>query len=324
MARVWAATGHDVLAQRARRISTRLGTALRRAVAQEEAWLPDGSLFVPLVLGAEAEPYGRITFSRLGSYWNLLMPYAFASGFFAPHSVEADAILRYLDLHGARFLGVTRADAHISYQAPGVGQGLGQVYGLESSRFLADNDQSDELALGLYGMLAAGMTSDTYVSGEAISVLPVAGSYIRTMYMPPNLGANSTYLETLNLTLVHETRDARGAPSGLELGFSTPRAWLADGGHFGVRGARSSFGRLSYEVRRDRGHVDVRLDVPRAPSVRLRLRLPLGTEILSVRDGSRLLRADADGTVALPDRGRIVLVATVATSPAAARPPRLH
>ena len=73
------------------------------------------------------------------------------------------------------------------------GAGLAQVYGLSTSRFLADNDQPDQLDLSLYGMLAAGMTQDTYVSGEAVSLLPVSGAYYRTMFMPPNSGANASY-----------------------------------------------------------------------------------------------------------------------------------
>ena len=315
MAPVWRAAGDDALAARAALIAKPLEAALRRSVARNDTWLGDGSLFVPLVLGSDSRPYGRITFTRAGSYWNLLMPYAFASGFFAPNGEAARGILGYLARHGAWLLGVTRADAHISFA--GGGQGLGQVYGLEMSRFLADNNQADQLSLALYGMLGTAMTP-TYISGEAISVLPVGGSWYRTMYMPPNLGANSTFLETLKLTLVH------ASAAGLDLGFSTPRAWLDAEGHFGVRGARTRFGRLSYEVRRQGSHIRVTLDLPRTSSVHLRLRLPFGTQLQSVRAGSRKLRFDADGTVSLPRRGHVVLRATVTTSNAAARPPSLH
>lgn len=97
------------------------------------------------------------------------------------------------------------------------------------SRFMADNDHPDQLVLSLYGMIAIGMTPGTYISGEAISVVPVNGAYYRSMYMPPNSGANASYLETLRQMLVHERRGADGAPVGLDLAFSTPRAWLASG-----------------------------------------------------------------------------------------------
>ena len=98
------------------------------------------------------------------------------------------------------------------------------MYGLGISRFLADNDQPDQLVLSLYGMLAAGMTAGTYVSGEAVSLLPLNGAYDRAMFMPPNSGANASYLETLRDLLVHERRTPNGAPAGLDLAFATPRA----------------------------------------------------------------------------------------------------
>ena len=212
--------------------------------------MPDGSLFVPATVTDPSRPYPRITGTRDGSYWNLVMPYAFASGFFSPGGGEAAGILRYLSLHGSRILGVTRADAHIAYGRNVVGDGLGEVYVMNQSRFLADNDQPDQLTLSLYGMLAAGMTRDTFVAGEAVSLLPVGTAYYRTMYMPPNLGANSSFLETLKLLLVHERRGPRGAPRGLDLAFATPRGWLADGATIEVRRVHTSFGALSYSISR--------------------------------------------------------------------------
>ena len=121
--------------------------------------------------------------------------------------------------------------------------GLGEVYGLSMSRFLADNDHPDQLVLSLYGMLAIGMTPGTFVSGESISVVPVRGAYVRSMYMPPNLGANASYLETLRQALVHERRGASAHPRGLDLAFSTPRAWLADGKEISVTDAPTSSAR---------------------------------------------------------------------------------
>ena len=56
--------------------------------------------------------------------------------------------------HGSRLLGVPRADAHSSTRTSRTIAGSVQVYGLSMSRFLADNDQPDQLVLSLYGMLA--------------------------------------------------------------------------------------------------------------------------------------------------------------------------
>ena len=62
-------------------------------------------------------------------------------------------------LHGARLLGLVRADASKLYgtASPAL-SGTDQVYGFNLSRFLADQDDPDQLVLTLYGTLAAGMT----------------------------------------------------------------------------------------------------------------------------------------------------------------------
>ena len=314
--RVWSITGRPDLAARAAAVALRLEHALRQAIAADEVRLHDGSLFVPSILGdAPSPPYQRLTSSRDGSYWNLVMPYVFASGFFRPQSADAQAVLRYLLNHGSRLLGVTRSDAHIAYGRYVVGDGLGSVYVLNQSRFLADLDQPDQLVLTLYGMLAAGMTPDTFVSGEAISLLPVGTAYYRTMYMSPNLGANSSFLGTLELLLVHERRGPHGSPRGLDLAFATPRAWLADGKTIAVRGVRTSFGPLSYELARDGSKIAITVSAPYAPErARLRLRLPPGTHLRSVHLGARTLPFDhLTGTLVLPRARTLRLVAIVGT-----------
>jgi hypothetical protein len=313
LARVLSATGHKDLAARARSVAVPLERALRPAVRKVAVRMGDRSLFVPATLTDPARPYPKITATRDGSYWNLVMPYAFASGFFPPGSAEAKGILRYLSLHGSRFLGVTRADAHIAYGKV-AGDGLGEVYVMNQSRFLADNDQPDHLALSLYGMLADGMTRDTFVSGEAVSLVPIGTTYYRTMYMPPNLGANSSFLETLKLLLVHERRGPRGAPRGLDIAFSTPRTWLADGAAIDVKRVRTSFGPLSFSLERSGKTIRIDITNPKAPEpARLRLRLPARTRLLHVRLSARELALDPHtDTVTLPRRaGRLLLTATL-------------
>jgi hypothetical protein len=313
MSHVWSLTSRPDLAARAAGVALRLQHALRQALETTERRLSDGSLFVPAVL-SPTTPYPRLTATRDGSYWNLIMPYAFASGFFRPGSAETDGLLAYLANHGAWLLGVTRADAHIAYGRYVVGDGLGEVYQQNASRFLADNDRPDELTLSLYGMLAAGMTRNTFVSGEAVSLLPVGTAYYRTMYMPPNLGANSSFLETLKLLLVHERRGPHGAGRGLDLAFSTPRRWLTDGDTVGVRDLRTSFGPLSYSITRSGLRLTIDVVAPRAPEpARMRIRLPAGTLLGTVRLGTRRLGVDRrTSTFTLPGRARrLHLVATL-------------
>jgi hypothetical protein len=203
---------------------------------------------------------------------------------------------------------VTRADAHIIYSNKPYGSGLGQVYGLSMSRFMADNDHPDQLVLSLYGMIAIGMTPGTYISGEAISVVPVNGANYRAMYMSPNSGANASYLETLRQMLVHEERGASGAPTGLDLAYSTPRPWLASGKSIDVENAETSFGIVSYGITRTGSRIAVHATLPLGAHTRLRLRVPDGEHIAHVTGGV----LHSGGTIDLGTRhGAVVLSATV-------------
>jgi hypothetical protein len=278
IAAAWSSAGRPGYARQAERVAGRLAPALRRAVARSERRLPDGSLFLPMDLDANEKPYDTVTESRAGSYWNLVSPYALASGLFAPGSAQAQGALRYVLSHGSRLLGMVRASAFSLYGADAkpVTSGTDQVYGVNMSRFLAAADQPDELVLSLYGQLAAGMTPGTFVAGEAASVAPVDGLHYRAMYLPPNATANDSFLETLRLMLVQD------AASGLRLGFATPRAWLGAGKRIAVAGAPTRFGPVTYSLEASAREVRVHLDAPRSRSLLLRLRLPGRRQIVSV------------------------------------------
>jgi len=307
--RVWSSTGYAAQAARARTLAVGIAEALRPALARASKRLRDGSLFVPDQL--PQRPFGRITASRDGSYWNLVMPYAFASGWFRPHSATAHGILTYLMLHGGRLLGVPRTYARTVY-GDEPGGGLAQVYALGISRFLADNDEPDQLDLSLYGMLAAGMTTGTYVAGEAVSVLPLRDAYERTMFMPPNTGANASFLGTLRELMIHERRGPLGAPSGLDLAFSTPRSWLAPGREIAVHDAPTSFGEVTFTLARHGSTIDGELVLPARSNAKLRLRLPAGDSLLRVTVDSKPVAANRSGTIDLGRRdGRVELRAIV-------------
>jgi hypothetical protein len=319
MASVWAETGSAALAAQAGRLAARLGTALRRAVDSSEQRLPDGSLFVPAKLLDDERPYASLTEARSGSYWNLVVPYALASGFFTPGSTETAGILRYLNLHGSRLLGLVRAGAYALYGRSVVfpTSGTDEVYGINLARFVADNDQADQLVLSLYGELGAAMTPGTFVSGEGASVAPLHGESYRSMYLPPNGASNAAFLETLRLMLVHETIDRAGEPYGLQLAYATPRGWLRPGETIAVGAAPTSFGPVSFSIAAGNGVVRASVEVPHraAPkALSLRLRLPDGYRIARVTLGGRpWQRFDAgSGTIDLTGRtGRLELRAEV-------------
>jgi hypothetical protein len=232
------------------------------------------------------------------------MPYALASGLFAPHGEQARGVLRYMLRHGSRLLGLVRAGAYALYgrDAPFPVSGTDQVYGIDVARVLADNGEADQLVLGLYGQLAAGMTPGTFVAGEAASVAPVPGQRYRSTYLPPNGAANAAFLETVRLALVHETRD------GVELAYSTPRAWLGAGKRVAVANAPTRFGPVAFSIETHARSADVTVEAPRRArprALKLRLRVPAGTRVGSVTLGGRpYRRVDVTtGTIDLSGRG---------------------
>jgi hypothetical protein len=322
MAGVWAETGHASLAATSRRLATRLEAGLRRAVHASEQRLADGSLFLPARLLDDEKPYGSLVEARSGSYWNLVVPYALSSGFFVPGGPEATGAWRYMTLHGSRLLGLVRAGAYALYgrSAPFPVSGTDEVYGNNVSRFLADNDRADQLVLSLYGELAAAMTRNTFVAGEGASIAPLKNERYRSMYLPPNGASNGTFLETLRLMLVHETRDPAGEPHGLQLAYATPRPWLQPGKRIEVRRAPTSFGPVSFSIAAGTGSVRVVVDVPKRPApkaVSLRLRLPHGLRLTRVTVGGKPWRRfdRASGTVDLSGRtGTVELTAAYAAA----------
>ncbi|HEX4521554.1 MAG TPA: hypothetical protein VH063_18415 [Gaiellaceae bacterium] len=296
MAAVWKSAGHPKQAARATAIAARLSAGLRLAVERSERRLPDGSLFLPMRLDAGEQPYASVTESRAGSYWNLVAPYALASGLFPPGGAQAKGALAYLLLHGSRLLGLVRAGGYALY-GPGATttlSGTDQVYGVNAARFMAAMGEPDQLVLSLYGQLADGMTQNTFVAGEAASVAPLDGLRYRAMYLPPNSVSNDAFLETLRLMLVQE------AAGGLRLAFATPRGWLSPGKRIAVAGAPTGFGPLSYTLQASAHEVRVHLDPlsKRPGSIELRLRLPAGRRIRSVSPRARF--DSSSGTIDLP------------------------
>ena len=207
MAPVWAATGRPHAGSR----GSEAGSPPRRracaAVRTSQPTLPDGSLFVPMRLLDPERPYESVTESRAGGYWNLVAPYAFASGLFPPHRASrrtgfcATCSCTDRAYWGSSVPAPTRStvDAGLS--------DVGCQSGVRAQRrsFLADNDRPDQLVLSLYGQLAAGMAPGTFVSGEGSRSRRCAASHDRSMYLPPNGASNGSFLETLRLMLVHET-----------------------------------------------------------------------------------------------------------------------
>ncbi|MGH3385618.1 MAG: hypothetical protein ACRDO1_13645 [Nocardioidaceae bacterium] len=300
IAEVWRDLGKADLANRAADFAASLESSYQDAVKASQVTLPDGSLFTPVMLLDGFQPWDPITAEKLGGYWNLVAHYGFGAKVYAPGSEEARRTLQYNYDHGARLLGLLRARD----------SGNTNVYEVQQLKFLADNDQADQLVLSLYGKLAHGMTRGTFVSGEAHNVGPILtkwptcrgkpgcvppsvtdgwteDEYYRAMYMPPNSANNTSFLEALRLMLVHTRTDRLDRPTGLNLAYATPRGWLEQGKSIRVADLPTEFGTLAYEITSNIDHhqVTAEVDVPSRDAIdhlSLRVRVPSGKEMAYV------------------------------------------
>jgi hypothetical protein len=295
MAQVLVELGHYDSGKRFRDSAGALETALRRAAIQSGQDLDDGSLFIPVALGGGEQPHEFLPATRLGSYWNLVAPYALASGLFDFETDHAKRLLRYMDLHGAFFLGLTRFGG-LYEPVPPIGEvapegtagfkttGIDNPMGFPALRFLAEMDQPDRIVLALYAKLAHGCTRGTFIDGEGTTLAPVAGEYFRTTWYSPNSTSNAFFLDAFRYTLVRETHDSLGRPATLDLAWATPRSWLEDGKVIEVQDLPTEFGAASFRIHSAiaDGRVEVSLSLPdrrEAGAASLTLRLPPGFHI---------------------------------------------
>ncbi|MEU9481914.1 hypothetical protein [Streptomyces sp. NPDC048191] len=301
ISQVWLELGYKERAQRYAAFASRLKENYQKAARESSVALDDGSLFTPVSLLDNERPWDPITAQLLGGYWNLVSHYGFASGVYDPHSPEARATLQYILQHGGRMLGLLRARDYAD----------NDVYEVEQLKFLAANDQPDQMVLSFYGKLAHGMTRNTYVSGEAHNLGPIlskwplcrgkpnciapppekgwtSDEYYRAMYLPPNSANNTAFLEALRLMLAYSPTESSGGHESLELAYFTPRGWLAQGKRINVTGLPTPFGPLTYSVTSDidsglvRAHVIAPHRNP-AHDLSLRLRVPRGNRLTGVR-----------------------------------------
>ncbi|MCL4691624.1 MAG: hypothetical protein KJ060_03835 [Candidatus Hydrogenedentes bacterium] len=308
MAMVWRDIGREDLHDRYAPVAQDLNAAIGRAMAESQVAMPDGTLFIPRMLLEDAPVEAPVTETRLGSYWNLCMPYAFASGFWDPQGEDMDRIMGFMRNHGSFLLGLLRFNYYPtpigSYRAGGLPgyytTGFDNVYLPDYLQLVADRDEADHLILSFYGKLAHGQTRGTFVSGEGETVGERPGEFYRSCYGTPCSANNNAFLLPLRLMLVRESFNPEtGMPENLYLAHATPREWLEDGKTIQVTDAPTCFGPVNYTVEShlSDNRVDANLLLPsRNPTARtfLKLRAPVGREMNSVRvNGERYSRFNA-------------------------------
>lgn len=175
------------------------------------------------------------------------------------------------------------------FQAGGIDHAY--TYGYLLTQLKRNNAR--KVLLGFYGMLAYGMTQDTYSGVECTSA--VTGNNYWTL---PHLYSNTQQLKLLRMMLLREEGDS------LMIGDAVPRAWLEDGKVVGMKKAPTRFGEVSFSItsRVKSGRMDVKLTPPArvpADSIRIRLRHPDEAPIRSVTVNGRPHRAFSGETIYL-------------------------
>jgi hypothetical protein len=238
--------------------------------------------FLPIALGEE-DVHDPITATRLGSYWNLVIPQVLFSGVFPANSQTASDVLRYIQTRGGLCMGMARVQSVRGFWMNE--QNIDDLYTTRYALALLERDEPDRALVSFYGKLAQGMTRDTFIDGESSGIVPV-DEFGRQMGLPPNSTANASFLLQLRYLLVQDyDTDDDGRADTLRLCFATPRRWLEDGKEIVVERAPTKFGEVSLRVESDLKHNRVTADIdlpPRAPDhTFLRLRLPEDAKIES-------------------------------------------
>jgi hypothetical protein len=301
LALIWKEIGREDLYERYYPVSEGLRSSIARALETSQTEMPDGTLFIPRMVLEDAPVEAPVTETRLGSYWNLCMPYAFASGFWDPRGEDLDRIIGFMRNHGSFLLGLLRFNYYPTpigtYRENGLPgyytTGFDNVYLPDYLQLVADRDEADHLILSFYGKLAHAQTRGTFVSGEGETVGERPGEYYRSCYGTPCSANNNAFLLPLRLMLVRESFNLEtGLPENLYLAHATPREWLEDGKTIQVTNAPTCFGPVSYRLdsHLSENRIDASISLPSrnpATNTYLKFRAPSGHSIQTVYIGGK-------------------------------------
>ncbi|HZQ47960.1 MAG TPA: hypothetical protein VFC07_13160, partial [Verrucomicrobiae bacterium] len=304
------ALGDQAEAEHLRKITADFRKDIMAAI-DKSAHKEGDAVFIPNALLGEEQPYDVITGTRIGNYWNLMANNIVGTDFFGHESDLETGMLRYFQRHGGLFMGLVRARPFPAFWAST--DNLNPLYGGYYVRTLLRRDEPDRALVSFYGMLAAGLTPDTFVCGEACAIQPLdAGG--RQFYCPPNSAGNAYWLQIFRNLLVQDwDLDDDGEPETLRLLFATPRRWLEDGQTIKVERAPTAFGPVSIHAQSklSEGKVTAEIDLPQRnipKQTLLRIRVPDGWRVTAASAGNAELKVDRQETVDITAlRGKALL-----------------
>ncbi len=267
--------------------------------------------FIPNALLGEEQPYDFIPATRMGNYWNVMANTVIGTEIFGVNAELETGMLQYCQQHAGLFMGLLRSHPWPSFWVSS--DNLNPLYTQRYALTLLRRDEPERALVSFYGMLAAGMTPDTFIGGEGCSIQPV-DSWGRQFYCPPNSAGNAFWLHMLRRLLVQDwDLDENGEPETLRLLFATPKRWLEDGKTIIIERAPTAFGPISMRVAShlSQGEVIADLDLPtRNPPAKVffRARVPEGWKVLSASAGSEALQVDQDGAAEISSlKGKVSL-----------------
>lgn len=256
--------------------------------------------FIPLSLYGKEDAYDFIPATKIGGYWNLMANYILASHVFGIDSKLESNYIAYLQQHGGLVMGMTHGRSWPSWWEGPDNNNL--VYGMRYALTVLRKDEPERALVSFYGLLAQGMTLDTFNSAESASLRPV-DQYGRQLSLPPNSAANASFLQTLRNLLVQDLDlNDDGEPETLRLMFATSKRWLEDGKTIKIERAPTAFGPVSVQLnsKLKQGEVIAELVLPERQTPKktlLRIRVPEGRKVISASAGTQQLKVDDQGTV---------------------------
>ncbi|MBN1901169.1 hypothetical protein JW926_07595, partial [Candidatus Sumerlaeota bacterium] len=218
------------------------------------------------ILPIEPETQRLLKMSKFrgGDYYGLTAGILLEHDFLDADSAPASAIVNMLEKRKGLILGVCEFMEGIDHA---------YTYGYLLNRL--KRDEVKKVLLGFWGMLAHGMTRDTYSPVEVTMI--ATGENHLTL---PHLYSCTQQLTLLRNMLLREDGDT------LWIAQAAPRSWFEPGKIISVKDAPTLFGALSYEIRSSSAEsVIVHLEPPsqRIPKeIRIRLRHPVQFEIQGV------------------------------------------
>ncbi len=224
----------------------------------------DGMRLLPVF--PESHALLRETDYRAQGYYALCVPYILETGLFPAGTWQHEALVGAMERRQGLVLGQARFF-----------DGMDHAYTYGYWQDCLERGEVERAVLGLYGMMAYGMSRGTYSPVEVTDHR--TGENHKTL---PHTYSCSMQLRMVRNMLLREQEDA------LVLADAVPSAWLEPGKTVAVHDAPTIFGKVSYRLTptAEGRAIAVRIAPPDRPDwpgrIRLRLRHPQGLPIQSV------------------------------------------